>query len=395
MAFGPLTCIGLLLLPERGGRVHRLQGLLDGLATSGALVLVSWATALGAAVRAAEATQPLASAVSVAYPVLDVLVTVLAVLALARAPAGRPRLPLALLVAGLVLNSVADSGFVYLTATEGYEPGTALDVIWSLGLGCLALAALLDHHGTDRHGTGPRPMASSTREAIVPSGGLLPYLPIGIALAVVAATEFTGGRPSPAEKVGALALVLLLLVRQFLTLRQNALLAARLTAREEELHHRAFHDALTGLANRALFRERLEHALGLHARHRCPLTVVYLDLDGFKLVNDTLGHAAGDELLVRVAERIVDAVRTDDTVARLGGDEFAVLLKTSDDGSRCAEHIAGTLHAPIQVAGRPLQARASAGAVQLSPQDPPISADELLARADRAMYARKLRAGRA
>ena len=85
----------------------------------------------------------------------------LAVLALARAPAGQPRLPLALLVAGLVLNSVADSGFVYLTATEGYEPGAALDVIWSLGLGSLALAALLDHHVTDRRGAGHRPTTTS------------------------------------------------------------------------------------------------------------------------------------------------------------------------------------------------------------------------------------------
>jgi PleD family two-component response regulator len=77
--------------------------------------------------------------------------------------------------------------------------------------------------------------------------------------------------------VGALALVVLLLARQYLTLRQNTLLATRLAAREEELHYRAFHDALTGLANRTLFHERLEHALELHARDRRPLAVVYLD----------------------------------------------------------------------------------------------------------------------
>ncbi|MCO1656367.1 GGDEF domain-containing protein [Pseudonocardia humida] len=390
LAFGPLACAGVLLLFDRGGRVHRLQDLLDGMATSGALVLVSWATALGAAVRAAEASQPLASAVSVAYPVLDVLIAVLAVLALARAPAGRPRLPLTLLVAGLVLNSVADSGFVYLTATEGYEPGTALDVVWSLGLGCLALAALLDRHRGD-----VRPAAVGVREAIVPSGGLLPYVPIGIALAVVIVTEFIGGQPSPAEEVGVLALVLLLLLRQYLTLRENALLAARLAAREEELHHQAFHDALTGLANQALFRERLEHALELHARDRRPLAVVYLDLDDFKLVNDTLGHAAGDELLVRVSERINAAVRTGDTVARLGGDEFAVLLGTADGagpaGEHCAERIAEALRTPIDVAGRPVRARVSAGTVQLGPQDPAMSADQVLTSADQAMYARKPR----
>jgi diguanylate cyclase (GGDEF)-like protein len=389
LAFGPLTCIGLLLLPDRGERTHRLQGLLDGLATSGALVLVSWVTALGAAVRAAEAVRPLASAVSVAYPVLDVLVTVLAVLTLARAPAGRPRRPLALLVTGLVLNSIADSGFVYVTATAGYEPGTLLDVIWIMGLACLALAALLDHHDVDA------PCASTPREVILPSGGLVPYLPIGVALAVVIVDEITGSRPNPAAEVGALALVVLLLTRQYLTLRQNTLLATRLAAREEELHYRAFHDALTGLANRTLFHERLEHALELHARDRRPLAVVYLDLDDFKLVNDTLGHVAGDELLVRVTERINGAVRTGDTVARLGGDEFAVLLETGDDGGRCAERIAGALRDPFHVTGQPVRARASAGAVQLGPEDPSMSADDLLARADRAMYAQKVRARRA
>ena len=386
LAFGPLTCVGLLLLPVRGPRTHHLQGVLDALATTGALVLVSWMTALGAAVRAAEAVHPLASAVSVAYPVLDVLVTVLAVLTLARAPAGRPRLPLALLVAGLVLNSIADSGFVYLTtATAGYEPGTVLDVIWSLGLGCLALAALLDHHGVDT------PRAPNAGEVVLPSGGLVPYVPIGVALAVVVVVEVTGTDPGPGGEVGALALVVLLLARQYLTLRQNTLLATRLAAREEELHHRAFHDALTGLANRTLFRERLEHALELHARDGRPLAVVYLDLDDFKLVNDTLGHLAGDELLVRVTERISAAVRTGDTVARLGGDEFAVLLETGEDSGRCAERIADTLHDPILVAGRSVRARASAGAVQLGPQDSPMSADQLLACADRAMYAQKLR----
>jgi diguanylate cyclase (GGDEF)-like protein len=389
LAFGPLACVGLLLLPDRGGPVRRMQGVLDALATSGALVLVSWATALGAAVRGADPVELLASAVSVAYPVLDVLVTVLAVLTLARAPAGRPRRPLALLVTGLVLICAADSGFVYLTATEGYEPGSALDVVWGLGLGCLALAALLDHHDAEH-----RSAATRTREAIVPSGGLLPYVPIGIALTVVTVTEFTGRQPSPIEEVGALLLVLLLLARQYLTLRQNALLAARLAVREKELHHQAFHDALTGLANRALFHERLEHALELHARDRRPLAVVYLDLDGFKLVNDTFGHAAGDELLVRVTERINGAVRTGDTVARLGGDEFAVLLETGEDGGRCAERIVEALRDPFSVAGRPVRARGSAGAVQLGPLDPPVSADELLARADRAMYAQKLRARR-
>jgi diguanylate cyclase (GGDEF)-like protein len=387
LCFGPLICLGLLVYPVGGERVQRLQSVLDAVAVTSALVLVSWVSALGAAVRSAEQELPLAAAASITYAALDLVVSVLAVLALARAPAGA-RTPLALLVVGLVLISVADSAFVYLVATTGYVPGTALDVTWDLGFGCLAMAALLDR------GHEARRSRRTTRDEIVASGGLLPYLPVGIALAVVILTEIAGREPSPTAKVAALVLVGLLLARQYLTLRQNAVLVARVAAREEELEYRALHDGLTGLANRVLFRERLEHALDLHARDRRPVAVVYLDLDDFKQVNDTLGHAAGDELLVRVTERINGAVRTGDTVARLGGDEFAVLLETGDDPQRCADRIADALRDPFHVVGRPVRAGASTGTVHLGPGDPAVPADELMARADRDMYTRKRTRGR-
>ncbi|WP_214404268.1 GGDEF domain-containing protein [Pseudonocardia lacus] len=384
LGFGPLTCVGLLLLPVGGGRVRRLQSVLDGLAASVALLLVSWVTALGAAVRAAEGVRPLASVVSIVYPVFDVAVSVLALLTMARVPSGAARLPLALLTAGLLALSVADSAFVYLTLTEGYEPGTALDVTWNIGFGCMAAAALLD----DDRG-GPARRRRTTRQAIVPSGGLLPYVPVAVALIVSSGSEVAGRDSSVAENLAALVLIGLLLARQYLALRQNAALIARVAAREEQLEHQAHHDALTGLANRTKFRERLEHALQLHGRDRRPVGLVFLDLDDFKLVNDTLGHAAGDALLVGVAHRIAGLARPGDTVARLGGDEFAVLLESGDDAERCAERITEALHAPFPIAGRQLTARISAGAVQLREGDDPVDADELLARADYGMYTRK------
>ena len=96
---------------------------------------------------------------------------------------------------------------------------------------------------------------------------------------------------------------------------------------EDELERRAFFDALTGLPNRAVFRDRLDHALAGRVASAIPLAVLLLDLDGFKLVNDSFGHDAGDELLVAVGGRLQGCLRSGDTVARLGGDEFAILLE--------------------------------------------------------------------
>src|SRR5205085_9622159 len=102
-------------------------------------------------------------------------------------------------------------------------------------------------------------------------------------------------------------------------------------ALEDELARQAFHDSLTRLANRALLRDRIAHALARSERRRRALAVLWLDLDGFKLVNDSLGHKGGDELLVAVAGRLVECIRPTDTAARLGGDEFAVLLEDLGD----------------------------------------------------------------
>ncbi|MGZ9160335.1 MAG: putative bifunctional diguanylate cyclase/phosphodiesterase [Candidatus Limnocylindrales bacterium] len=162
---------------------------------------------------------------------------------------------------------------------------------------------------------------------------------------------------------------------------------------EEQLRHQAFHDGLTGLANRALFKDRLGHALARASRGGRPTAVLYLDLDDFKAVNDRLGHVAGDRLLVAVGDRLRASTRDADTVARLGGDEFAIIVEETepDEAAQAAQRILDTLAPPFTVGDSQIVARASIGIAIRSVDSG--DADELLRRADIAMYAVKARGG--
>jgi diguanylate cyclase (GGDEF)-like protein/PAS domain S-box-containing protein len=160
---------------------------------------------------------------------------------------------------------------------------------------------------------------------------------------------------------------------------------------EEQLTHQAFHDPLTGLANRALFRDRVSHALALAQRQGHPITVLFLDLDDFKRVNDSLGHAEGDRLLIAAAERFQSCARAADTVSRLGGDEFAILIEHvagSDGRPELLQRLEEAMTYPFALSGNQVQVSASIGVATASPGD---TADDLLRNADVAMYAAKRR----
>lgn len=190
--------------------------------------------------------------------------------------------------------------------------------------------------------------------------------------------------------------------------RRVALAAERLGARLEaerlersvrdlktmgnQLRHRANHDPLTGLANRALLEQKVAEALGERAQ-QTKVAVLFLDLDDFKIVNDLLGHQAGDELLVSVARRIGAAIRPVDIGARLGGDEFAVLVRCIDasDGERVARRLIESLDVPFGIAGRDVKVHASVGVAYGDAGR--VEAEELLRNADLAMYEAK-RAGK-
>jgi diguanylate cyclase (GGDEF)-like protein/PAS domain S-box-containing protein len=161
--------------------------------------------------------------------------------------------------------------------------------------------------------------------------------------------------------------------------------------REEEWVHRALHDPLTGLANRTLTLDRLEHALDRSARTGSDVGVLFLDLDRFKPVNDRYGHAAGDTVLVRVAERLQAGTRRSDTVGRVGGDEFVVVVEDADAlGSlqAYAERLRQDVAAPVELPDGTAHFGCSIG---LATGNGDSVASELLAEADRAMYADKAR----
>jgi diguanylate cyclase (GGDEF)-like protein len=176
------------------------------------------------------------------------------------------------------------------------------------------------------------------------------------------------------------------------TLADQVALGLEAATLTEELTRRAFHDSLTGLANRALLHDRLDRALARTRRHGTRTALLLLDMDGFKLVNDSLGHEAGDDVLVGVARRIRGCVREVDTVGRLGGDEFAIVLEDvggTATAAAAAERIAAALGPPIEVGGHLVTARVSIGIA--TTEDGDLDSAALLRNADLAMYHAKQR----
>jgi diguanylate cyclase (GGDEF)-like protein/PAS domain S-box-containing protein len=158
---------------------------------------------------------------------------------------------------------------------------------------------------------------------------------------------------------------------------------------EEQLKRMALHDPLTLLANRSLFRDRVEHAVAVCKRNGRDVAVMFVDLDDFKPINDTFGHAVGDRVLHKCAQRLVKSTRGGDTVARLGGDEFAVLLENltgKEQVIEVAARIVETLQEPLDLPDGEVRVSASVGVAFSTPDD---GVEELMRNADLAMYAAK------
>lgn len=370
MLFPLIACAALLLFWNRGGRYHGLI-LLDGVIVAGSLFIVSWLLGL-ARLYDAGAASTLEFVVALAYPFFDlIVVTIAAVVLVSAHPDQRP--VMTLLTLGLICMAIADSGYAFLSAQREYFSGDIIDLGWVAGLLLIAVA-----------GAAARSAPSDeSAESDIPGWASvwLPYAPLMLAAGVLAAKP-PSAASGPVLVVG-LLLVLTVLVRQYLAVQASRRLL-------ETVAEQALRDPLTGLGNRALFSDRLDHALQVRARTENAVGLVILDLDDFKLVNDTLGHAAGDELLKQVARRIADTVAAGDTVARLGGDEFAVLIEGPPTlpGATVARLIQA-FEKPVHVDGRELSMRPSVGLAVAAPGQDDLTADALLQEADLAMYAAK------
>jgi diguanylate cyclase (GGDEF)-like protein len=361
----------LVLFPTGYSSQSRTRLLLDSLIIAGAIFEISWVFVLED-VWAAGGESHFALGLSLAYPLSDVVVVSVALLVLAKARTGQ-RLTLILLTAGALLNALSDTAFVYLTMRGTYSGGLT-DVGYVAALAVLAMAALVSRQSAYNDETETWPATGSAAQ-------WLPYAPLVVAGAVCTVRYLHEPRFTVIFLTSAF-LMSAVLARQFVVVRQNRRLL-------ETVADQALRDSLTGLANRALFHDRLTHALQLHQRDDLSVAVVSLDLDDFKSVNDNHGHPTGDALLVQVAHRLVDCVRTGDTVARLGGDEFAVLLEGSPHQSRLiANRVVHAFAEPFVIDRHELVMRPSVGLAVVT-ADPEISTEMLLKRADTAMYSAK------
>jgi diguanylate cyclase (GGDEF)-like protein/PAS domain S-box-containing protein len=520
----PLLIAGLLSLPgQPADWSTRLRLVLDGALIAISLLAMSW-TLLLRDLIGSEAESMLAQALSLFYPVGDVICGTLAVVSLARARTSSavPLRTLLILSLGLLSFSVGDTGFAVLTMQETYQSGSLVDFGWFCGWLLLTIAAL-------QPATVPVESVEEDRRRRAWLATSAPYVPVVGMVLVNGWWRITHEAFGRVVGLLLLAIVLLIVIRHILTQRENDLLTHSLEARveertralsgweqwwralvqnstdvvtvlradasvqyqtpsitsvfgyapqalidsdvtdlfvegdrdrfrdcltaaalapgepmsfsgtvrhadgrecatessvmslldddavqglvintrdvserrmlETELNHRAFHDELCGLANRALFRNRLIHALEARRRLGRAVGVLFVDLDRFKEVNDTLGHAYGDELLVAIAGRLAEIVRPGDTVARLGGDEFAVLLEhltSADEAEAVASRIVDVIGEPVTVSEVDVTVRGSVGIALAEPTDleldrldPAAAADVMLRNGDIAMYRAK------
>jgi len=356
--------VGLLLwLGSQSTIAARARDVLDGAIIALSLLVLSWVTSLGSVV-AEGGSDWLSTGLSMAYPIGDVILGTLVLLAVAR---GRreERDVLVVLALGLGALALADSAYLYLVSIGSYTSADVVSSGWVFGFLLVGAAALGQHSIARRGGTA---YADEHDQSLVAAA--LPYLPFGADSIAVALDLVRTPEDPLVDVLLAASLVVFVLARQFLAMAENRRLFVELGRAHDLLEHQALHDHLTGLPNRALFTDRLDHAL---QRPTAELGLLFCDLDDFKQVNDVHGHDAGDLLLQLVAERLLGCVRGEDTVARLGGDEFAMLLDNPNDAERIATRVVEQMRRPFFLGGHEVKVTMSVGVTQHWATPPPAS----------------------
>jgi len=382
-AFYVLFLVGLLRFPKRPeSSAGHLRLLIDATIVALGAASVIWLLVLGGTVT--QSGQNLVDgAVAGAYPVGDVLQIFVLAYVMTRVADPSTRRVLRLLLASTLLAIVGDLTTGWMTLHSHYSLQVVVDISFMAAWMFFVIA------GPAQQAVLAEPKAQGTlSRASIDAGwtghaAWLPYLAPALVFGLLAYVQFGG---SFVDRVGltsyAAVVSALVLARQFLARRD-------LETAQAELSFQAMHDPLTGLPNRTLVLDRTERMLARARRQHTPVAALYVDIDGFKHVNDTFGHDLGDALLRSTAARLSSVVREADTVGRMGGDEFVVLLDSLDAGPELvAERLLEVLRQPLDLdppPERPLSISASIG-IAIGHDE---TAEELLHAADLALYEAK------
>jgi diguanylate cyclase (GGDEF)-like protein len=351
--------VGTAGLSRRPGVREGHGPLIDAAILAAGIGAVLWVVLMEPTVRAG--TDPLTIGVFLAYPAFDVVLLAVGLRAVL-APAC-PR-HVQLLLAGIAFYFATSVTYSKLLLDGTYLIGQPVDAGWIVGVLLIGVASL--------HPSVRKPAREAVRETVLATtrvevrlSRLRLVMLAGAAMLVPALLTATGGSLDQPVVLGLIALWVLIFALVFARLATTVEdLRVSLVERgvlEDDLVHRATHDPLTRLANRALFHERLDAALEADA---AGTAVIFIDIDRFKSVNDTMGHAAGDALLQILAARIERGVRPNDLAARMGGDEFAVLVEAPATRAVVrvlTDRILAAIHAPAELSGREIRPQASAG----------------------------------
>lgn len=395
LACPPLIALGLTAMLRRRGSGRDIEGALDALIIATGAGALSWGFFM-APYAADAALGVFAKIVSIAYPLGDI-VLVAVIVRLLVAP-GQRLLSHRLMAVAICGTLVADVVWSVQALSGTYYTGHFVDIGWLVFYWLMGAAALHPSMGAESE-AGQRTRRPSRARLVVlaAAASLAPVTLViqahrGVALDV------------PVLAGASIFMFSLVVLRMERLVRevdskmqqlkvQGKILRGSLDTRdslESQLRYQALHDPLTDLANRTLFGDRMGHAISHMSRTGHAVSVLFLDLDDFKAINDTLGHEAGDHLLVDVGDRIKRLVRNADTAARLGGDEFAILLDGMAEGVDAhivTDRILESLGFPFLLEGREVDVHVSIG-IAIS-DDPTVTGQELLRRADVAMYSAK------